>query len=165
MPKVFQVDTGETLTTSLISYYKREDATDFYGSNNGTDSSVTTVAGKVNNAGSYNGTSSKTHLADTGFQTGSGARSISCWLYIPTTVPSNRNLNFFDYGTGANYQAFSAEVWTCAGGPKIGVDIYTEEKVIATAFAADTWYHIVITLTGTTLEVFKNNVSIGTATF
>jgi len=50
MAKVFEHDTGGTLTTGLISYYKEEDATDYYDSHNLTDVGTPTyVAAKVNN--------------------------------------------------------------------------------------------------------------------
>lgn len=52
--KAFQVDTWWTLTTWLVSYWKMEDATDYYWSNNWSNSWVTFSAGKVNNWGVFN---------------------------------------------------------------------------------------------------------------
>ena len=58
-PKQFQVDSSGTLTTSLVSYYKLEDATDFFSTNNLTNNnSVSFDAGKVNNAADFAATSS-----------------------------------------------------------------------------------------------------------
>lgn len=43
------------LDTNLVSYYKLDsNSNDSVGSNNGTDTSVSYVAGKIGNAGSYN---------------------------------------------------------------------------------------------------------------
>jgi len=57
MAKIFQVDTDGTLNTSLLSYYKLEDAKDYYGSNDlSAAGTVTYVSGKVNNAASLPGT-------------------------------------------------------------------------------------------------------------
>ncbi len=42
MAKQFQYDPTGTLTTGLVSYYKMEgNSNDFWGTNNGTDTSVT----------------------------------------------------------------------------------------------------------------------------
>ena len=52
--KSFQVDTGGTLTTGLISYYQLEDRLDFYSTNDLTNNGSTAfVAGKVNNAADF----------------------------------------------------------------------------------------------------------------
>lgn len=49
-PKHFMLDSGNSLTINLISYWKEEDSTDFYGVNNLLDvASPTYVWGKVSN--------------------------------------------------------------------------------------------------------------------
>lgn len=53
------------LTDNLISYYKLDsNSNDSVGTNNGTDTSVSYVAGKIGNAASFNGSTS-TILANT----------------------------------------------------------------------------------------------------
>ena len=82
--KQFQVDTGNTLTTSLVSYYKLEDANDFWSTNNLTNfNSVTFVTGKVNNAASFNGTTNYLQLASP-LSTAIDNISIFFWVNIPT---------------------------------------------------------------------------------
>ena len=50
MAKHFQVDSGGTLLTNLISYYKLDDVNDYYASNNLTNNNtVTFVTGKIDN--------------------------------------------------------------------------------------------------------------------
>lgn len=89
MAKVFQVDTGGTLTTNLIDYYKLEDGTDYWGGYNLTNvGGVTFEAGKVNNAAQY-GTAQDRDLRT--LQTlgiNGGSISISVWVNI-TTAPDN----------------------------------------------------------------------------
>ena len=55
MTKVFQVDTGGTLTTGLVSYYPLSDGTDVWGGNNATNTNTTFGSGKVGNGGVFNG--------------------------------------------------------------------------------------------------------------
>lgn len=58
MAKSFQVDTGGTLTTNLVSYYKMEgDSTDFYGTENGMDTNMTygLSYGKIDQGANFSG--------------------------------------------------------------------------------------------------------------
>jgi hypothetical protein len=83
--KGFQVDSLGTLTTNLVSYYKLEDATDFYGSNNLTNNnSVAFDAGKVNNAADFASSSSYLSL---GAHLSGSTSSISTfgWVYLSST--------------------------------------------------------------------------------
>jgi hypothetical protein len=79
MAKVFQVDTGGTLTTGLVAYYKEEDATDFWGTNNGTDvGSPTYTSGKINSALTLDGTQYQT--VPNGVVNWTGNFSIAFWF-------------------------------------------------------------------------------------
>lgn len=77
------------ITTGLVSYYKLDsNSNDSFGSNNGTDTSVSYVTGKIGNAGSFNGSSSNISIADNNnlsFTNGSGVDtpfSFSFWLKL-----------------------------------------------------------------------------------
>jgi len=89
-------------TTGLISYYKLDaNSNDSYGSNNGTGTSMSYVSGKVSNAGSFNGSTSKIVIGNpTNLQISSG--SISCW--IKTTSPGASYRSF--YGKQSAYGLF-----------------------------------------------------------
>jgi len=92
---VLNVSTNTTSavpTTGLVSYYKLDsNANDSFGINNGTDTSVSYVAGKVNNAGSYNGTTSKTIIGNpSNVQLSSG--TISCWIKASSAGASYRQI-------------------------------------------------------------------------
>ena len=126
--KQFQVDTGGTLTTSLVSYFKMEDATDYFGTSTLTNYATTTfTSGKVNNAGTFNG-SSQYLTADTGF-VGGTAYSVALWAKSDGTQtayaniisrgvdgtsgfdfqynhPTASNMNFF-WGNGSTNQGLS----------------------------------------------------------
>src|SRR4051812_43285995 len=85
--KVFQVDTGGTLTTSLLSYYKDEgDSTDFYGSANGTDTSITYSSwnGKVTQGAGFGG-SSKIDLGSNFSFERTDSFSVAFWLKTTAT--------------------------------------------------------------------------------
>ncbi len=66
--------------TGLVSYYKLDsNSSDSFGSNHGTDTSVSYVSGKISSAGSYNGTTSKSIVGNPpNLQLSSG--TISCWV-------------------------------------------------------------------------------------
>ena len=91
--KSFQVDTNGTLTTSLVSYYKMEDATDYFSTNNGTNNSVTFSAWKVNNAGVFNGTSSNINISDDSALRITGNYSIAFWLNRNASTATQRLVN------------------------------------------------------------------------
>src|SRR5664280_2692195 len=87
MAKHFQVDTGGTLLTSLLSYFRMEgDSTDYWGSNNGTDTAITYNSGngKVNQGAGFNGSTSKITMSGCPI-TGSGNFSIFVWVKTSST--------------------------------------------------------------------------------
>ena len=79
-------------TIGLVSYYKLDsNSNDNWGSNNGTDTSVSYVAGKIGNAGSYNGTTSKTVIGNpANLQLSTG--TISCWIKASASGGSYRSI-------------------------------------------------------------------------
>jgi hypothetical protein len=82
--------TSSVPTTGLVSYYKLDsNSNDIYGSNNGTDTNVSYVSGKVSNAASYNGTTSKTVIGNpANLQLSTG--SVSCWIKTSAAGSSYR---------------------------------------------------------------------------
>jgi len=123
------VDTGAGLLDSLKAYWAMEDANDSYGSNNLTNLAVSFVAGKVNNAGSFDPASnSRMTLADnadismpnTDFTIAlwvkantlstlfmgifnksgtSGSREYSVYFYQSSTPPNTFNFDLSSNGT------------------------------------------------------------------
>jgi hypothetical protein len=89
MAKIFQKDTNGTLTNGLVSYYKMEgDSTDFWGTNNGTDTAVTygTAYGKIGQGASFNGSTSQINLPkNSGTYPTGNTWSMSAWVYFNGT--------------------------------------------------------------------------------
>lgn len=79
--KRFQVDTGWTLTTGLVSYYKMEDSTDFWSTRNLTWNNISFVSGKVNNCASLNGSNSFFSWSHW-LWTWNITFSVSYWVYV-----------------------------------------------------------------------------------
>ena len=77
--KRFQVDTAGTLTTGIISYYKLEDSTDFWSTNNGTATNVTFSTGKVNNSGTSSVNTGRIEISQSATLHPTQF-SISCWF-------------------------------------------------------------------------------------
>jgi hypothetical protein len=93
LTKAFQVNTasGGTLTTSLVSYWNMQgNSNDYYGSNNGTNTSVTygTSYGKVGQGGNYAGSGYSSMGNVLGFEYNQ-PWSISAWIYNQTSGSSN----------------------------------------------------------------------------
>lgn len=137
--------TSAVPTTGLVSYYKLEsNSNDSYGSNNGTDTSVSYVSGKVNNAGSYNGSTSKTVIGNpASLQLSTG--SISCW--IKTTSPGTAYRSIFGktnaYNMFLNNSVFGIYSWAGTTG----------FKSTGRNLADGNWHHIVFVFeSGTSLN-------------
>ena len=155
MAKHFQVDTGGTLTTNLLAYYKMEDATDYFGSYNGTATSVTFSSGngKVNNGGGFNGTSS---YIDEGGATMplSGDMSMVGWFN-----PSNVNSSYqFMWGKGSgSIPEGKVYLW----GTNNHLVFYTGSTPLDSGVTAvnGTWYFVAVTVSGTTGKIYVNSTT------
>ena len=100
--------------TSCVAYYKMSDATDESGNYDGTPTNVDfNVAGKLGNAGSFNGTSSKinTSYIQTGqvYSTSFWGKGFSAASSVLRDTPAAGGANtFMDIATGANGQVVLA---------------------------------------------------------
>lgn len=160
MAYVFQVDTGGTLTTGLVSYWKGDSTTDVFGSNTLTNNnSVTFPAGKVNNAFSFDGATQYMSVASpSGFPTGASARSAAFW------VNANSLTGFptpFSYGTATTNQAFEFELFAS----QLTIDLTANAGVWVTVSSTATWYLMIVTYpgSGTLWTCYVNNSSLSTA--
>lgn len=78
------------LTDNLVAYYKMDsNSNDSHGSNNGTDTSISYAAGKINNAAGFNGTSSFISCG-TGIDLGATKFTINLWYYPNVTYPDSQ---------------------------------------------------------------------------
>jgi hypothetical protein len=162
MAKQFQVDTGGTLTTSLASYFKLEDATDFYGSNNLTNvNTATFVSGKVNNALNVVRASSQylTKSSPTGLPTGATARTYNFWVNFASLVATETVI-----GHGAT-TAGNRAVFLYFNTTNVSVDQFgADDGGIAHGMSTGTWYMMTFTYpgAGSTWTIYKNGSSLGT---
>lgn len=129
------------ITTGLVSYYKLDsNSNDNYGSNNGTDTSITYISGKVNNAGSYNGTTSKSIIgnpANLRLSTG----TISCWVKTSGAGSSYRCVfgKINAYAMYLNNNVLVLYDWGGAAERSTGINL-----------ADNLWHHLVLVFdTGT----------------
>ena len=85
----FQVNTNGTLTSSLISYYKLSNTTDFWSTNNLTNNgaSFSPSGGPVNGYADGGSGNSSNYLDFLGsMSVGSGAYSINCWVNLDSAI-------------------------------------------------------------------------------
>jgi len=137
------------LTDNLVSYYKLDwNSNDSVGSNNGTDTSVSYVSGKIGNAGSYNGSTSYSTMGNVLDQTGSNAFSISLWIKYSSTgndmlvTKQLSSGNFTWYALWRNNTAWKIEFTI----------VSTASNLLVVHFPDDyndwNWHHIGITYNG-----------------
>jgi len=147
MAKSFQVDTNGTLTTSLVAYYKLNDATDFWGTNDLTNvASVTFVDGKVGNCAQFNGTTQKL-TTTTQWADGIGAMTMAGWVFLTST--NQRGLFF---GNGEDLVGWQAGVGSTADADSTGNNFDGVAATVAWlpfgTFGSANWHFVVMTYDG-----------------
>jgi len=156
--KEFEVDTDGTLLTSLQSYFKLEDATDFYGGDDLTNTgSVTFVAGKVNNAAQFGTALNKYLSVLSDMSVTGGAISVSGWFQITTAPASNVQQYVFWQSSNTNHNAFFLRYWNDAGTFKLraGRDgLVRNDIIVTTTLSTGTWYHFAFTFDGSTTQLW-----------
>lgn len=86
-PPAFQINTDGTLTNSLVAYYKLEDSTDIWAWNNATSTTgMTYTSGKVNNAGTFDGSTSNIQVPWSLFPNATNEFTIGFWLKLNQTA-------------------------------------------------------------------------------
>ena len=130
-------------------------STDAMGLNTGTDHSVSYVQGKSGQAVAFAGsTTSYITTSDNSFPATNAARTISFWIY-ETGHPVAEGTNMY-YGTpnvtnkAAGLFTYNSLGYQCSqwGNSVTATSSYTQNK----------WYHITITVTGSTWSIYINGV-------
>ena len=174
MAKVFQVDSGGTLTTNLVAYYKLEDATDFWGSYNLTNNnSISFVPGKVNNcgdSGSANSNKSLTNSTSSIITSGTMPFSISAWVNINTQPGTNVLMDFVSVQDGDVFVGYELGYRDVSGTKKVYAERFKSgvaDDIIdyASTLTIGTWYHLVLTWDGSALKLYLNNSLVASNTF
>lgn len=151
------------LTTNLLAYYKLDgNSNDSVGSLNGTDTSMSYVAGKIGNAGSFNGTTGKIEYSQTGFNLGS-AFTFNVWVNAASYAARQILFIKSDGLTNAT-SSFSFEVGNTAGKATMSLFIGggTTGLVSSTNLTTSVWSMLTFTYDGTNLAIYLNGISDGT---
>ena len=163
MAKHFQVDTGGTLTTSLVSYYKLDsDSIDFWGSNNGTDTAMSyQSAGKVGNGATFNGSTSLVNFGNV-LDAGSGPWSVALWLKTSTTGVSQHLIGktFNDISPSWDVKINASNLISADISDAVDFDIVTS----GTTTVTDGLWHLVIFtwVAGGAMHIYIDNVQADT---
>jgi len=161
--------TSAVPTTGLVSYYKLDaNSNDSYGSNNGTDTSISYVSGKVNNSASFNGSSSLITISDSSsLSFGNGTTdtpfSFSFWLKLNST--SNQVIINKLGGSTATDEYFIA-YW----GGKLSVSLKSSgnnalsiDCSMVNSLSIGVYYYVAITYDGSSnqngIKIYLNSVS------
>jgi hypothetical protein len=166
LTKAFQVNTasGGTLTTGLVSYWNMEgNSNDYWGTNNGTDTSVSygTSYGKVSQGASFNGSTSNIRI-----NTAATFSNVSVALWFKMTSTGIGELfNIADSSNNANFDidvnnnsAGKLEFGTWNG--STAYSIYSS----GSSYDDGNWHLVIAVKAGTTLTLYADNVFIGTIT-
>lgn len=150
------------LIDNLIAYYKLDgNSNDSVASNDGTDTDVSYVAGKINQAADFNGSSSKIVLGTTGLPSGTSDRTISAWINPDNLTEFGV---IFAYGTASSGAGFQ---W--------GFDSSTDKLIVgryganasaasSTGITTDTLQHVAVKYAhGVGLTYYLNGQPDGTA--
>ena len=171
MAKIFQFDSGGTLTTNLVSYYRLEDVNDFYASNNLTNNNtVSFSAAKINNGADFGTANTDKSLESTAAAIegnfDGAAWSAAFWVKARTEIAastyafisseSTENDNgvgvIYEYNGGTRRLKFQRTRYAVAD------DAINYNVTLGTA----NWYHIAITYDGTTVRAYVDNTEVGT---
>ena len=148
---------------SLVSYYKLDsNSNDNWGSNNGTNTSVSYVAGKIGNAASFNGTTSKITANFAGSIT--TLASINFWVKLVNHTPSDALktgiLNITNEPSNSHYPFIDGNIY-CG--------FFTDSrKTIGAGIVADrTQWHMVTVTADSVSNIWKfyqNGILVTTST-
>src|SRR3990167_1496455 len=168
MAKVFQVDTGGTLTTNLVAYYKTEDVTEYYIGGGTLDftnnNSGTFSTGKISNASNYgsaNDTDKKHLTVSNDLGIAGNTMSVACWINVTTAPGTNKNNGFFYQNDGDNDVSFVAAYRDVSGTKYLSWnrrrnDIQDNWQNYAVTLTGGTLYHVVLTYDGTNIRGYYN---------
>lgn len=119
------------------------------------------VAGKINNALSFSGSSQYAMLPAGVAGSLSGNFSITAWVYLNSLTAWQR---ICDFGTGTTDYMFLT-VASSSGTPRFGISTGSEQDVSSSvAIPLNTWTHIALTVSGSTGTIYVNGVATGANT-
>lgn len=166
----FQVDTGGTLTTSLLAYYKLEDVNDTWtgGYNLTNNGSTAFSAAKVNNGADFGASNTTKYLqVNSSLGYSSGAWAVAGWFNITTAPGTDEDNLIFDLKENSADKVQNYLTYNNTGGTKSLQCVRNRgasgvQKVTYTfSPTIGTWYHFVCQWNGTNIQLFINTTQQG----
>lgn len=148
-----------SLLTGLVSYWKLDgNSNDSHGINNGVDTSVSYIAGKINQAANYVLSNSKITIpSSTSLNSPTTALTFSLWVNI-TTYENNRFIAIKTFGGGSGDYYFGTSSIKFYARSSAGTGVVNSLENITTG----TWNHLsMVYVSGVSLEFFVNGISQG----
>jgi Concanavalin A-like lectin/glucanases superfamily len=128
----------------------------------GTPTSVAgTTTPQSDGAYSLDGSTQYLTAGDTGFVTGSGARTIEAWIYRNN---SSGEHDIFDYGTLAADQIWKLSILPAVFGNVMHLDIDSVGCNGSVGVSASAWHYVAATYDGTTVRFYFDGDPAGTCT-
>jgi len=140
----------------LIAHYKfNGDSTDSAGTNDGTtDTDISWVTGKINQAASFNGTSSNIDIPNSSiFNLASTSFTLAAWVYVASGSSGRRTI--FSRATTGSKKGYRFDIesdgtFAIGLGDSSNFTYFKSDQVVGT----DAWHHIAITKLTTTLRFY-----------
>jgi len=154
------------LLANLISHYPLDaDANDVHGTNHLTPSNITYAAGKISNAASFNGSSSKLEIAGNPFTASQGA--FAGWIKRDSVPVGGKCI--FSYGGGLIASAGVLDLLVDGDGGTLFRFFIQQNSNGETAnqlytdysFSINTWYFVVFQSDGSAWSIYVNGASAG----
>ena len=162
------------LTDNLTAYYKLDEssgnAADSAGSNTGTNTDVTYTAAKINNGGSFNGTSSLFACGDDASIQFSSAFTIATWVNFDALPGTNTDSQFVaKWNASTNQRSYRWGLQDTAGTKSLRIGVSSAGSATVEAStnytpSTATWYHFVCTWNAGAWVMYVNGASIGSGT-
>ena len=142
-----------------LAYYKMSSAADEKDTYNGTATDVNfNVQGKFGNAAEFNGSSSYISIPQGNLPVGASARTVSMWINTTQTTLAE----LYGYGVDGNNLYYAVNINAAAG--KIGTAFYANDHNFTASVIDGAWHHIVSVYNGSTVEMYADGQSVGSAT-
>lgn len=155
---------------STKAYYPLNgNSNDFSGNTNtGTDTAITYPQGRFGQGARFNGSTSQINLGNSGVNVGTGDFTVSCWYYLDSSFADGGYIimrasgaspfvQYLIYPSVAN-SGFVFQMNNTAAG--------ATNSINASGLAVNRWYHLMATISGTTMTLYVNgNPRTSQATF
>lgn len=165
MAKAFDVDTANTLTTGLVSWYNLEDTSDDFGSNTLTNTnSVAFATGKIGNAADTDASNTTKRLTNALLTAGTTSMSVSAWVKIRSYGSGKGTILGYTFHTSGatNDVSFGINIDNTSSGRILGYrlrEAVAWDEIAYGITDTTSFHHVVVTYNGTTLTLWVDGVN------